>query len=175
MAKVNKVLIGSNNAYGWYAALGVNGELIDWGTDHDMHLRGGESTIDAAIRLFADYLANGEHWEGSWDDAGRDKDMAGMLNGRDLDDMLASGEDTALEFFGGEVEHTIDSTYDMLTYRGQIITREPEGDHEDHVQHATHVNPLGRRNHCNLSAALRYIDDVHNHPDVVAQRASSKA
>lgn len=58
-----------------------------------------------------------------------------------------------------------------LIYRGYTITPESEGDHKGHKQHATHVNPLGRRNHASLAAAQSYIDCMYDQADIANARA----
>jgi hypothetical protein len=103
-----KILIGTNNAYRWYAVLGAAGELIDCAAERDLQLSPSKPFEMYMVDALLDYAANGEVWEGRWNDAyAAEIEALADQAGETVDQALAHGEDTALALFGGHIEREI--------------------------------------------------------------------
>jgi hypothetical protein len=111
MSNPAKILIGSNNAYSWYAALDADGALLDWGSDYAVCI-GGESMRAAMQRSVHTYLTQWRHWESSWDDGDHlgtiEAALAQEAEGRCVEEALANGEALALLCYGGDVDQIVE-------------------------------------------------------------------
>jgi len=123
---IAKIILGSNNAYNWYAAIGEDGELVDWGRPADL-VRGRETEREVMQRQIALCIANGGDWDAGWSDHdGEDMlraalgDNEAMYDG-DLSDALAKGEETALLVWGGDIEQTIVLRDCILLDNGDVV------------------------------------------------------
>lgn len=103
-----KILVGSNNAYSWYAVIGSSGELIDCAAEHDLQLSAKQPFEGYLVNALLDYAANGECWEGRWSDAyEREIEDIASREGVSIEAAIAEGEQTALALFGGSITREI--------------------------------------------------------------------
>ena len=107
------LLVGSNNAYGWYALIDGNGALIDCGADHDIGMTMSKMLGDMAGEQKS-WVADLDSFEGSWADGGREDEFAAWTE-TDESGILSvpEGEEAMLDVFGGEVTHRISTGEDL--------------------------------------------------------------
>lgn len=101
------LLIGSNNAYGWYALIDADGALIDCAADHDIGMTMEQMLADMAGEQKS-WVADLDSFEGSWADGHGEtafEDWSGTDDSGRL--VVESGEDAMIDVFGGEISARI--------------------------------------------------------------------
>jgi hypothetical protein len=101
------LLIGSNDAYRWYALLDADGVLRDCASE-------------PALRAFIPDLLAGQwaecdlgDWQGSWDDNDQGAMFRDWVN---EEGRVACGEEAALDIYGGTIDARVNSDADRVAY-----------------------------------------------------------
>ena len=112
------LLIGSNNAYSWYALIDADGSLVDVAGDAAV----GRTMPEMVAEMLsgngdAGYIGDFDAWEGSWADGDGETMFAEWADADEIGRLrVEDGEDAVLEIFGGAVEARITCAADAQAY-----------------------------------------------------------